>query len=287
MSIPPLFAARHRQGGFTMIEIAIVILVISGLLAGFFSYKEILRTVRLKKVAAEVQSFGVAARTFDQKYDALPGDYLAASDNLPGCEVTGITASNPYGNSSNVNNCRNGNGDGIIGRYCHFMWPSCLQTGNVIPPDPDGNAVDINVAQETTQFWKHLLLAGMITGIIDPHYQLSADPRWGVSHPESAVWDSGYVVSGQGGFIGGSVDINFVPTPTYDNGAVDKRTMSVLDAHYLDQKFDNDGAGSGAIWWNPVTNDGSGCRKGDGGPQNTWENVNTSLRNCTFIWTVY
>jgi hypothetical protein len=289
------YLSSRSQAGLTMVEIAIVFLVIAGIMMAILGYDEIVRTARLRKIASEVQSFGIAARTFEQKYEALPGDFADAGAELPGCAV------NPDGSANNPNFCRNGNGDGRIGRYCHYSWAECGQTGRAIPSaDPNGNDVRL-VSEETTQFWKHLYLAGLIQGIVDPRYNPNSSftdpatrPRWGYSHPESAVWEAGYIISGQGAFIGGSVDVNFFPSPEYVPSSAaaptdmgNNRTMTVVDAHYIDEKYDNDGPGTGAIWWGPITKNGTGCRHDDGQKQNTWESANTNNRNCVFTWTIF
>ena len=286
------YPARRNEraiAGLTMIEMAIVILVVGVLLAGFIAYKEIVHVTRLRKIATEVQNIGIAARTFEQKYNALPGDFNDADAQLPDCQV------NPDGSSNNANFCRNGNGNGRIGRWCHFMWSQgCGQTGSGLPAaDPDGNSTV--ESYEVIQFWKHLYLASLISGVIDPRYDPSTPPRWQVSNPESAVWKAGYVISGQGAFIGGAVDVNFFPTPEYvpmvvapDADMGGSRALNLTDAHYIDSKYDDDGAGSGSIWWGPITqtgspNDGTGCRAN----ANAWETRNSTKSNCVFSWTIF
>ena len=278
-----LNTSLRSSRGFSMVELAIVILIISTLLGAILGAREVVRTVRLKKIGAEVQGFGVAARAFEQKYEALPGDFDAADEVIAGCRVNGD------GTPNNPNFCRNGDGNGIIGSNCHFADGGCQrgQTG----------ALSVgNEKMETSLFWKHLLLSGYITGIVEARAN-PANPRWRETHPESAVWDSGYVISAQDGFIGGSVVVHFIPFPEYLSSAAqqpsnkgDERSLTLNDAHYIDDKFDNGGPGSGAIWWDPVANDvndPSGCRYNDSGAQNTWETRFPDERNCVFSWTVF
>jgi hypothetical protein len=286
-----------KSAGVTMVEIALVILIISILLAAVLGYREIIRISYLKKMATESQSFGIAARAFEQKYDFLPGDFPNASDMIAGCEA------------GNPNFCQDGDGDNNIGRYCHFGWSECYQTGSTIPgSDPNGgDAIPRRVPLETSMFWKHLYLSGMVGSIIIP----TADPDrpiWGESHPKSAVEGAGYTVSAGTSFLGGYLWVNLLPTPESNpqgfNNAGDElggtRALSVRDAMWLDNKYDNGGAGSGLMWWYPIgktpafeengslkSGTGNGCRRGDGGVENTWETHEMDRRNCVMNWSVY
>jgi prepilin-type N-terminal cleavage/methylation domain-containing protein len=85
----------NRNKGFSLIEVAIAVVVI-GLIAGFaLKGKELINSARLRSVADQVNAFRVAVQTFVDKYGALPGDFNAAQEMI--------------GDS-----LQNGRGDGII-----------------------------------------------------------------------------------------------------------------------------------------------------------------------------
>jgi hypothetical protein len=271
--------------GVTLVEIALVVLIIGLLLSGILGYREIIRITYLKKMATEVQSFGIAARTFEQKYDALPGDFADASEVITGCQP------------GNPNFCQNGDGDNNIGRYCHFSWNECYQTGSAIPgSDPNGGSpIPRRVPMETSMFWKHLYLSGMLGSTIVPTANPDI-PIWGQSHPKSAIEGAGYTVSSGTSFLGGYVWINLLPRPESNpqgmansaSESVGERAISIRDAMWLDEKYDNSGPGSGLMWWSPIGDDsGNGCRRSDGGLQNTWETIEIDRRNCIMNWSVY
>ncbi|HEY1096885.1 MAG TPA: hypothetical protein VGF14_06550, partial [Alphaproteobacteria bacterium] len=190
---------------------------------------------------------------------------------------------------------------------CHFGWPECFQTGSTIPAnDPyGGGAINPNVPLETSMFWKHLYLTKFVGSILVPTAN-PATPRWGQSHPESPVNGSGYVVSSGTSFLGGYIWVNVLPTPETNpigppmvaNGG--NLALSLRDAMWLDEKYDNGGPGSGLMWWNPigsqpsfdadgnlVAGTGNGCRRADSGVQNTWETIDPDRRNCIMSWSVY
>ena len=292
-------SSRARTSGVTLIEAAIVMMIVALLLIAVLGYKEVIRLTMLRKIATEVQSFGTAARAFEDKYDSLPGDFANADQMLPNCQV--IDNTQPYGGNngnaawSNPNFCQNGDGDGQIGRYCFFTWNECIQTGGAIPgADPNGEPIPRGQPLETSMFWKHLYLSNFIGGIVVP----TGDPRnpvWGISHPKSAREGAGYVISGNGNFLGGYVVVNFLPLPTTNPNqgilvgepGADK-ALSVQDAFYMDRKYDDEQPGDGKLWWNPISNGGpNGCRRNDNNAQNAWEMDNLEGRNCIFNWTVY
>jgi prepilin-type N-terminal cleavage/methylation domain-containing protein len=68
--------------GFSLIEVAIAVVVI-GLIASFaLKGKELINSTKLKSVAHQVSAFKVAIQSFVDKYGALPGDFSAAREMI-------------------------------------------------------------------------------------------------------------------------------------------------------------------------------------------------------------
>ncbi|OIQ89144.1 hypothetical protein GALL_289650 [mine drainage metagenome] len=84
------------QGGFTLIELAIVLTIVGLLIGGILKGQELIHDTQLKMTMTDVQNFTSAINAFQDKYGAYPGDYSLASTNINA-------------------NLQNGNGDGIIG----------------------------------------------------------------------------------------------------------------------------------------------------------------------------
>jgi prepilin-type N-terminal cleavage/methylation domain-containing protein len=113
-----------RQSGFTLIEIAIVLVIIGLLLGGVLKGQELIQSARVRNLIAMQDGVKAAFFGFQDRFRALPGDYAAATVNI-NC--------NPA--------CSNGDGDGQI---------ELVGTGAAV--------------REDIAVWEHLSRAGFING---------------------------------------------------------------------------------------------------------------------------
>lgn len=77
----------RRQGGFTLIEIAIVLVIIGLLLGGVLKGQELIQSARVRNLISHQDGVKAAYFGFLDRYRALPGDYTGANAvaNIPGC----------------------------------------------------------------------------------------------------------------------------------------------------------------------------------------------------------
>ncbi len=92
---------RQQMGkdGFTLIEIAIVVVIIGLLLGGVLKGQEMIRSARAHNIADQGNAVKAAILGFTDRYRALPGDYDAATTNIPGISTDGDIGGNGDGNS--------------------------------------------------------------------------------------------------------------------------------------------------------------------------------------------
>lgn len=114
----------RKQTGFTLIEIAIVLVIIGLLLGGVLKGQELITSARVRNLISQQDGIKAAYFGFLDRFRALPGDYSQASTNI-----------------ANVAAGANGNGNGQI-----------QATGG-------GGAIDEHIAA-----WDHLSKAGFING---------------------------------------------------------------------------------------------------------------------------
>ena len=69
----------HRQRGFTLLEIVIVVLIVGFLLAGVLKGQEMITSAKVKRVAGEIDEVRAAYLGFQDRFKALPGDYSEAN----------------------------------------------------------------------------------------------------------------------------------------------------------------------------------------------------------------
>ena len=124
---------KRRQSGFTLIEIAIVLVIIGLLLGGILKGQELITQGRIRNVANDFQSMTAAINLYQDRYRAIPGDDIGAATRWA---VTGTSTTS-------------GNGDGVIG----------IASSSTFPAFNSGTTGD-----ESRLFWHHLRLAGLVGG---------------------------------------------------------------------------------------------------------------------------
>jgi prepilin-type N-terminal cleavage/methylation domain-containing protein len=129
--------APRAQQGFTLVEIAIVLVIVGLLLGGVLRGQEMVTQARIRDVINDLNGVSAAHAFYYDRYKALPGDDPNAGTRWAGFGV------------------KSGGGNGVVsGKY---MDPA--------PPDPTAGGFTVDDAQnESVAFWWHLRMAGFIFG---------------------------------------------------------------------------------------------------------------------------
>ena len=125
----------HRQTGFTLVEIAIVLVIVGLLLGGVVKGQELINSAKVKNFAADFRNVPLFIYGYQDKFRALPGDDPSVATTHLGAAVNGVTvvaATSPSGRQ----------GNGMI----------------------DGAWNSTTVGDESILFWQHVRLAGMAAG---------------------------------------------------------------------------------------------------------------------------
>lgn len=118
-----------RQSGFTLVEIAIVLVIIGLLLGGVLKGQELIENAKIKNLRNDFQGVSAAYYAYKDRYNTVSGDDISATTAIRGW--AGSTA---------------GDGSGVVG--ANNAWVACLAA----------------TANENCLFWRHLRHAGLISG---------------------------------------------------------------------------------------------------------------------------
>ncbi|MGH8710590.1 MAG: prepilin-type N-terminal cleavage/methylation domain-containing protein [Burkholderiales bacterium] len=104
----------RRDSGFTLIEIAIVLVIIGLLLGGVLKGQELITSARVRNIISQQDGVKAAFFGFQDRFRAIPGDYSQASTNV----ATGLTNGNGNGQIESI--ATGGAVDEYIGVWEHL-----------------------------------------------------------------------------------------------------------------------------------------------------------------------
>jgi prepilin-type N-terminal cleavage/methylation domain-containing protein len=127
-----------KQQGFTLIEIAIVLVIIGLLLGGVLKGQELITSARVRNLISQQDGIKAAYFGFLDRYRSLPGDYSQATTNIPNCVAA---------------TCPDGNGDGQIaaGNESIATWAHLSKAG-FITGNYDFNATESSTTTPTNPY---------------------------------------------------------------------------------------------------------------------------------------
>jgi len=121
-----------KQTGFTLVEIAIVLVIIGLLIGGVLKGQELIDSAKVKNLAQDFRNIQTTLYAYQDKFRALPGDDGRAPSHV-----------------------------------CPSSAPGCVSPGDAsgtIDGDWDAPAT---AAAESIYFWQHVRFANLITGPTD------------------------------------------------------------------------------------------------------------------------
>lgn len=148
---------KSKQGGFTLVEIAIVLVIIGLLLGGILKGQEMITQAKIKNVIADVSGVSAAMYGYQDRYRALPGDDKGAASRWSSPAPTVGTVAN-----------------GVV----EGAWTSSTLT------------------LESMLFWDHLRRAGFVSGSGAENPFNAVNGKMGVQTSDGTAPTSGTFANG-------------------------------------------------------------------------------------------
>jgi prepilin-type N-terminal cleavage/methylation domain-containing protein len=224
------------QAGFTLVELAIVLVIIGLLIGGILKGQELIAATRVNSTVSQIKAIDAATYTFVDTYGGLPGDLASANARLNGCSTNNGCV--PAG--SNTGNGRLENRPGITPGF--------------------GNSANTT---EGMSFFIQLGVSELIGGISNPASVAAVTGQTLLASPlgASTNWRAGYEtgdwLNGTDPILGGAALVNahhlvlssidpandmMGSTTSLDNAGVANKAASSIDT-----KMDDGAAGRGSV----------------------------------------
>jgi len=155
----------RKAAGFTLVELAIALMIIGILLGGVLKGQELIQSARATQFVRQINSYDTALKAFYSLYNAFPGDMNNPSSKIPNCTTAPCSVA--------------GNFDRMLDT--RYLTPGAIPTM--------ANAI----LGENRNFWVHLAKANLINGIDTTIVDGTPfSGIWGKELPAGPVSDSGF-----------------------------------------------------------------------------------------------
>jgi len=169
--------ALKPQAGFTLVELAIVMIIIGLLIGGVLKGQQLITNAQITATVAQIKAIDAATTSFKDQFATVPGDMANPTARIPNCPAVGA--------------CGNvGNADGRVG--------AASISFAAVP------------AGEQIGYWAQLSADGLLTGIT-PNTAAMTITGWGQYAPASKITGGGFDV---GWNAGGAASLNAIEDNT-------------------------------------------------------------------------
>lgn len=235
--------ARRGEAGFTLVELAIVMIIIGLLIGGILKGQELIANAQLTATVAQIKGIEGSVATFRDKYSAMPGDMANAGTRLRDCS----------------GNCATGNPGGRLGN------------GRIDTPVTLG--AQVSLATEAVRAFTHMAAADLISGVDITNPGLA----FGSALPEAKIGGGFWIGYTNNGSANGGVANMRAGHYLVLNGTTDAVTnvtggVTASQAAQIDRKIDDGNPTSGGV----QATTGRNCRVGAGANARYNESVEDS-----------
>lgn len=204
-----ILVSAKEEKGFTLVELAIVMVIIGLLIGGILKGQEMIANAQVSATVAQLKGVDAATSTFRDMYDAIPGDITNPGTRLANCTAAPCSTA--------------GNGNSQIGAT---------------------NTYATTAASENLTFWVHLNAADLVSGV-----DRSGVVAWGQAFPSAKAGggimvgynQNGTTPTGRTGRGGHWLNLSGIPT------TANSPALSASEAARIDRKMDDGSAATGSV----------------------------------------
>ena len=218
--------SRQSERGFTLVELAIVMIIIGLLIGGILKGQELINNARVSSTAAQAKAIESGISTFRDKYAGLPGDLANPLVRLP------VVAGSLIATAPTVGTLGNG---------------AIENTGAVLNP-----GLTVNGVAEAGQAFQQMAAAGMIGGVNPAATAVGID-QTNPATPIAGAWvmgtTAGVATTGMIFNTGLAQGVYIASSPAVGANvpATDAGVFTPIQASAIDRKLDDGQPNSGNV----------------------------------------
>lgn len=200
-----------KQNGFTLVEIALVLVVTGILIGGVFKARELIFNANLKRIERDKAGIVAAIYSYQDRYRQLPGDDNFAKQRFPiysdGINDPAATDINGDG-SATIDGSWNGTANSETANFWKHLRASGLIQGDGDDDTQPTNAFGgiVGIRNGSLLISGHVMIVGSISGDIAEILENrldDSDPTTGIIQSDitSALMDGGVVSSAGANYL--------------------------------------------------------------------------------------
>ena len=227
---------QQHQKGFTLVELALVMVIIGLLIGGILKGQQLVTNARATSTVSQTRQIEAATTTFQDSYGALPGD-MNGVGKIPGCTA-----------ACNI--------PGVVSRNRIIGAPAW----DLVTPQVTTASTTLDVGAETALFWYYLAATDMFSGVNGNSPPAASDLVFGNALP-ATKFGGGFLVGNSNGrqygvrnpsgsdffTIKGTV-LSLVISPSAPVSSIhDQLLLTSAVAEQIDRKYDDGKPATGSV----------------------------------------